>query len=87
MVNKVVLIGNLGHDPELVHTQSGQRVARLSIATNEVWTRNGKRQRRTEWHRVVVWGPRAESVAAELRKGRPCTSRSDFARSSIKGTP
>ena len=70
MVNKVTLIGNLGRDPELFQTQSGQAVARLSIATNEVWTKNGERQRRTEWHRVVVWGPRAERTT-RLRKGTP----------------
>jgi single-strand DNA-binding protein len=71
MVNKVVLIGNLGRDPELFQTQSGRAVARLSIATNEVWTKDGERQRRTEWHRVVVWGTRAERIAAQLRKGTP----------------
>jgi len=69
MVNKVVLIGNLGRDPELFHTQSGQAVARLSVATNEVWTMDGERQRRTEWHRVVVWGPPAERLTAQLQKG------------------
>jgi single-strand DNA-binding protein len=68
MVNKVVRIGNLGRDPELFHTQSGQPVVRLSVATNEVWTKNGERQRRTEWHRGVVWGPRAEWITAQLRK-------------------
>ena len=70
MVNKVVLIGNLGRDPELLHTQSGQALARLSVATNEVWTKDGERQRRTEWHRVVVWGPPAERLTAQLQKGR-----------------
>jgi len=70
MVNKVTLIGNLGRDPELFRTQSGQSVARLSIATNEVWMKDGERQRRTEWHRVVVWGPRADRTA-QLRKGTP----------------
>ena len=69
MVNKVVLIGNLGRDPELFHTQSGQAVVRLSVATNEVWTKDGERQRRTEWHRVVVWGPPAERLTAQLQKG------------------
>jgi single-strand DNA-binding protein len=69
VVNKVVLIGNLGRDPEVFHTQSGGAVARLSVATNEVWTKDGERQRRTEWHRVVVWGSRAERIAADLRKG------------------
>jgi single-strand DNA-binding protein len=71
MVNKVTLIGNLGRDPELFQTQSGRGVARLSIATNEVWTKDGERQRRTEWHRVVVWGPRAERIAEQLRRGTP----------------
>jgi single-strand DNA-binding protein len=70
MVNKVTLIGNLGRDPEVFQTQSGRAVARLSIATNEVWMKDGERQRRTEWHRVVVWGPRAERTT-ELRKGTP----------------
>jgi len=70
MVNKVTLIGNLGRDPELFHTQTGRAVARLSIATNEVWMKDGERQRRTEWHRVVVWGPRAERMT-QLRKGTP----------------
>jgi single-strand DNA-binding protein len=69
MVNKVVLIGNLGRDPELFHTQSGQPVARLSVATNEVWMKDGERQQRTEWHRVVVWGPPAERLTAQLCKG------------------
>jgi single-strand DNA-binding protein len=71
MVNKVTLIGNLGRDPELFQTQSGQAVARLSVATNEVRTKNGERQRQTEWHRVVMWGPRAERIAGQLRKGTP----------------
>jgi single-strand DNA-binding protein len=69
MVNKVTLIGNLGRDPELFQTQSGRAVARLSIATNEVWMKDGERQRRAEWHRVVVWGPRAERIAEQLHKG------------------
>jgi len=70
MVNKVTLIGNLGRAPELFHTQSGQPVARLSIATNKVWTKNGERQRRTEWHRVMVWGLPAERLTAQLHKSR-----------------
>ena len=69
MVNKVVLIGNLGRDPELIQTRSGQAVARLSVATNETWTNGGERKRRTEWHRIVAWGTRAESLASLLRKG------------------
>jgi single-strand DNA-binding protein len=69
MVNKVVLIGNIGRDPELFHTQNGQAVARLSVATNQVWMKDGERQRRTEWQRVVVWGPPAERLTAQLHKG------------------
>jgi single-strand DNA-binding protein len=69
MVNKVVLVGNLGRDPELFHTQSGQPVARLSVATSVVWMKDGERQRRTEWHRVVVWGAPAERITAQLQKG------------------
>jgi single-strand DNA-binding protein len=69
MVNKVVLIGNLGRDPELFHTQGGRALARLWVATHEVWTKGGQHQRRTEWHRVLVWGARAEHIAARLRKG------------------
>jgi single-strand DNA-binding protein len=71
VVNKVVLIGNLGRDPELSHTRGGGAVARLSVATTEVWTKDGARQRRTEWHRVVVRGPRAERIAAHLHTGTP----------------
>src|SRR5437773_9821807 len=69
MVNKVVLIGNLGRDPELIHTQGGRALARLWVATNEMWTKDGQRQRHTEWHRVLVWGARAEHIAAQYRKG------------------
>ena len=69
MVNTVVLVGNLGRDPEVFQTQAGRSVARLSIATNETWTKGGERQRHTEWHRVVVWGPRAERIGAQLQKG------------------
>jgi single-strand DNA-binding protein len=71
VVNKVVLIGNLGRDPELFHTRSGGAVARLSVATTEVWTKDGERQRRTEWHQIVVWGPRAERVAEDLHMAMP----------------
>ena len=69
MVNKVTLIGNLGRDPELFHTQSGRAVARLSIATNEMWMKDGERQRRTEWHRVVVWGPPGELIRKAMIEG------------------
>ncbi len=70
-VNKVIVLGNLGQDPELRHTASGRPVATLRVATNEVWTdQNGERKERTEWHNVVVWGRQAENCAQYLSKGR-----------------
>ena len=70
-VNKVILIGNLGADPELKYTQSGQPVANLRIATSEQWTDNsGEKQERTEWHSVTVWGKQAEMCGQYLAKGR-----------------
>jgi single-strand DNA-binding protein len=70
-VNKAILIGNLGRDPELRYTQSGQAVVNFSIATSENWTdKNGEKQERTEWHRVVVWGKTGENCAQYLSKGR-----------------
>jgi len=70
-VNKAIIIGNLGADPEVRTTQSGQMVATLSIATSETFNnRDGQRQERTEWHRVVVWGKTAELAERYLRKGR-----------------
>jgi len=70
-VNKVILVGNLGKDPEVRFTNSGSAVARLSIATSEVWNdRDGNRQERTEWHNVVVWGKQGENCGQYLAKGR-----------------
>ena len=70
-VNRVILIGNLGADPEVRFTPSGQAVANFRIATSESWNdKNGQRQERTEWHRVVVWGKRAEVCSKYLSKGR-----------------
>ena len=70
-VNKVMLIGNLGKDPELRFTPSGRAVARFSVATSEQWTTpEGQKQERTEWHNVVVWGKQAESCGQYLSKGR-----------------
>ena len=61
-VNKVILIGNLGRDPEVRYTPSGQAVANFTVATNEAWTdKAGQKQERAEWHRVVVWGKTAEN--------------------------
>src|SRR4051812_37719656 len=70
-VNKVIIVGRLGTDPETKNVTSGQVVTRLSVATSENWTdREGKKQERTEWHRVVVWGKLAEVCGKHLRKGR-----------------
>jgi len=71
-VNKVILIGNLGRDPEIRTTQSGTKVANLSLATSESWRdrTSGERQERTEWHRVVIFNERLiEVVERYLRKG------------------
>jgi single-strand DNA-binding protein len=70
-VNKVILVGNLGANPELRYTQGQQAVANLRIATTERWTdKSGQKQEATEWHRVVVWGKQAEIVGQYLTKGR-----------------
>jgi single-strand DNA-binding protein len=70
-VNKVILVGNLGADPDMRYTPSGQGVCEMRIATSESWNdKNGQRQERTEWHRVVVWGKRAEVCSKYLSKGR-----------------
>src|ERR1700728_889612 len=70
-VNKVIIVGRLGGDPEVRYTPGGQSVARLSIATSENWNdKQGQKQERTEWHRVVVWGKMAEVVGQHLTKGR-----------------
>jgi single-strand DNA-binding protein len=70
-LNKVMLIGNLGRDPETRHTQAGSAVATLSVATNERWnTAEGEKAERTEWHRVVAFGKLAEICGQHLTKGR-----------------
>jgi single-strand DNA-binding protein len=70
-LNKVMLIGNLGKDPEVRFTPGGQAVARFSLATSEVFNdREGQRQERTEWHNIVVWGKQAETCGQYLAKGR-----------------
>ena len=70
-VNKVILVGNLGANPEMRYTQSGQAVANLRLATTERWTdKNGQKQEFTEWHRIVVWGKQAEICGQYLTKGR-----------------
>ncbi len=70
-INKVILIGNLGNDPEVKYTASGSAVANVSIATSENWKdkATGENQERTEWHRVVFFGKLAEIVGEYLKKG------------------
>jgi single-strand DNA-binding protein len=70
-VNKVILVGNLGRDPEIRYTPGGKAVARFPVATGEIWNdAEGNRQERTEWHNVVVWGKQAETCSQYLSKGR-----------------
>jgi len=70
-INKVILIGNLGSDPEVRFLPSGQPVANFNIATTEKWTgKDGSPGERTEWHRIVVFGKQAENCKEYLKKGR-----------------
>ena len=69
-VNRVILVGRLGRDPETRYTGGGQAVANFSLATDESYKdRNGERQKRTEWHKIVVWGKQAEIAQQYLKKG------------------
>ena len=71
-LNKILLIGNLGADPEKRFTGNGTAVTTFSVATTARWNdKSGQKQERTEWHRIVVYGPQAESCAQYLSKGRP----------------
>ena len=70
-VNKVILLGNLGRDPETRYTTGGDAVCNLSIATSEQWKdKSGEKQEKTEWHRVVLFGRQAEIAGEYLKKGR-----------------
>jgi single-strand DNA-binding protein len=70
-VNKVIIVGHLGADPEVRYTQGGQAVASFNVATSETFNdKNGERQERTEWHRIVAWAKLAELCGEYLRKGR-----------------
>ncbi|MBN1850344.1 MAG: single-stranded DNA-binding protein [Deltaproteobacteria bacterium] len=70
-VNKVILIGNLGTDPEVRYTPSGTAVANFNVATNEQWTnKDGEKGERTEWHKIVAWGRLGEICGEYLRKGK-----------------
>lgn len=70
-VNKVILVGNVGRDPEVRYTPGQIAVATFTLATNEAWTsKTGERQERTEWHRIVLWGKQAEIANEYIRKGK-----------------
>jgi len=71
-VNKVIVVGNLGADPELKHTQGGTAVCKLSVATTRTWNnqQTNEKQQETEWHRITVWGKSAENCEKFLAKGR-----------------
>ena len=72
MINKVILVGNLGRDPELRSTPSGQPVASFTLATNRRWRDNqGEKHNQVEWHNIVVWGKLAKIAAKFLKKGKP----------------
>ena len=70
-VNKVILVGNLGRDPEIRFLDGGQAVANFTLATSEKWTgKDGNKEEKTEWHRIVVWGKLAEICGEYLSKGK-----------------
>jgi len=70
-VNKVIIVGRLGADPEVRYTATQQAVAKFNVATSEKWTdKQGQKQERTEWHRIIVWGKLAEICGQHLAKGR-----------------
>lgn len=71
-VNKVIILGRLGQDPELKYTPSGSAVCNFSVATSESWNdkNTGQKQEKTEWHRIVVWGKLAELCNQYLKQGR-----------------
>ena len=70
-VNKAILIGNLGRDPEMRYTQNGTAVANFTLATTDSWTgKDGNKEERTEWHNIVAWARLAEICSQYLTKGR-----------------
>jgi single-strand DNA-binding protein len=72
-VNKVIVMGHLGRDPETRYTQSGDAVTNMSVATSEQWKdKQGEKQERTEWHRIVLFGRQAEVAGEYLKKGSMC---------------
>ena len=86
-VNKVILVGNLGANPEMRFTQGGQAVANLRLATSERWTdKSGQKQETTEWHRVVVFGKQAEIVGQYPDEGTPGLHRGPPADPAVAGS-
>ena len=71
-VNKVILIGRLGRDPEVKYLSNGTAVTNFTLATTETWTKDGERETKTEWHRIVAWGRLAEVCGEYLHKGSQC---------------
>jgi single-strand DNA-binding protein len=69
-VNKVILVGRLGQDPEIKSLSPQSKVANFSIATSETWLKDGQKQERTEWHRIVAWGKLADTCGRFLTKGK-----------------
>ncbi|MBL7542468.1 MAG: single-stranded DNA-binding protein [Bdellovibrionaceae bacterium] len=69
-INKVIIVGRLGNNPELKTLSPGNMVATFSVATSESWVKDGQKQEKTEWHRIVVWGKQAENCSKYLAKGR-----------------
>ena len=71
-INKVILVGNLGRDPEVRSMQDGGKIVQLSLATSETWKdrNSGERRERTEWHRVVMYGKMAETASEYMKKGQ-----------------
>lgn len=79
MLNKVILIGRLGRDPEVRYMPNGEAVCNFSIATSETWNdRNGQRQERTEWHNITMYRRLAEIAGQYLKKGVKCISKGAF---------
>ena len=68
-VNRIILVGNAGSEPDVRQTAAGVTVAHVSLATNRVFNRDGELQRRTDWHRLTFWGKSAEAIEKYLRKG------------------
>lgn len=69
MINKVILVGNVGRDPEIRHFDNNLAQSRFSLATSETYTKNGEKITNTEWHNIVVWGPQAEIAQKYIQKG------------------